>query len=105
MPSLSQLAARASGSLTGPRRVYVPKSKRRPVVVDPWHVIVRRVKAAGVLRKILFGGHPPKVSLRRQETWGWLFREMCALRDFRYSDVLKEGRRFVELHGHVAVED
>lgn len=87
--------------MTG-RRVYVPDNARRPVLTDDWHVIVRRTKAAKLMRQILYGGHEVKVrEARIKSVWAWTVREFVMLRDFRYSDLLNEARRFVHTYGHV----
>lgn len=87
-----------SGNL---KKVYYPKSNRRPVVIDEWHVIVKRRKAAVLLRDILFGGLPSKIPVKRLDTWSWKIREWVHLREFRYSDILNEARTFVKNYGIV----
>ena len=85
-----------------PVRVYTPKNGRRPVVVDEWHTIARRRDLAELLREILYGGVRVKVpKYRIEKVWCWTVREFVRLRDFRYSELLAEARRFVETYGHI----
>ena len=71
-------------------------------MTDDPNVIVKRVKAAKVLRAVLYGGHEVRVCNARIDcVWAWTVREFVMLRDFRYSELLDEARRFVSLYGHV----
>lgn len=101
MTSLSQLSRLAAAK---GRRLYVPENGRKPVIVDPWFTIVRRTKLAVKLRHILYGERTFDVDSRRLDTWAWTVREFVRLRDFRYSDLLVEARRFVKDHGYVEPE-
>lgn len=108
MSSVARLAAKA----TPGRRVYVPKNDRRPVLTDtPW-VILKRQKAARRIRSILYGlpdnticpcwGDKDKGGFyKRESTWAWMVREFVHLKDFRYSRLLTEARKFVEEHGRL----
>lgn len=90
--------------LGSPKRVYVPKNGRRPVVVDEWFTIVRRKKLGAKLRQVLFAGSPPKVVEKRLDTWAWLVKEFVHLRDFRYVELLHEARLFLKEVGQLQVE-
>lgn len=91
----------ACGSL---KKVYFPKSDRKPVHVDEWHVILKRKRAAHLLRGILFSDPIPKIPGKRLDTWCWTVREFTHTRLFRYSEMLDEARTFVEEYGSLVVE-
>jgi len=91
----------ACGSL---KRIYTPKSNRKPVHVDEWHVIVKRKRVAHLLRGILFSGAVPNVPKKRIETWCWSVRQFTHTRLFRYSELLEEARSFAQEHGCLVVE-
>jgi hypothetical protein len=70
------------------------------MVDEPW-VIAKRLNLAKKLRFILYGARHVKIGRHRQDTWAWLVREFTRLRDFRYSGLLYEARRFTSTVGVV----
>lgn len=84
---------------------------RRPYSRDNRWVILKRIKLARKIRRILYGlpdeegpeapcwGDHSGGFYRREMTWSWQVREYVEDRSFRYSELLNEARRYVELHG------
>ena len=84
---------------------------RRPWKPDPPWIVLKRLRAARLIRAILYGTFPEDAPCwgDKHKNWSsfycremqWAFKvgEFVKVRSFRYSELLSEARRYVVIHG------